>query len=280
MYNNPFFYKISSIKKQGTKKGNHTSIWTKNHNHSLLIYSFPTKKQVQIFSCKISQNHYIALTCTKCFYFFHNQHGKKTFSWWQKTPQSSQFNFSADVEQLIQLVTHSMYSTKEIFLRELVANANDAIQKSQNSLLMLVLCVIRGTIRTWENHQSPCTWDQWCDVDRPQWTRQTRVTICPRVTQSGRIFLIGYSHSCQNLLWNSEPKWRIAGLDWLIKELHREICLRQSSQTSPTNNIWPNKNEKTPTKKNFSILDNGSTWQKNFVMKQKKHNDWLHCNRI
>jgi len=47
----------------------------------------------------------------------------------KKTPQSSQFDFSADVGQLIQLVTHSMYSTKEIFLRELIANANDAIQK-------------------------------------------------------------------------------------------------------------------------------------------------------
>lgn len=39
--------------------------------------------------------------------------------------------FSADVAQLIQLVTHSIYSNKDVFLRELVANANDAIQKAQ-----------------------------------------------------------------------------------------------------------------------------------------------------
>jgi len=39
--------------------------------------------------------------------------------------------FSADVAQLIQLVTHSIYSNKDVFLRELIANANDAIQKAQ-----------------------------------------------------------------------------------------------------------------------------------------------------
>lgn len=40
-------------------------------------------------------------------------------------------SFDADVSQLIHLVTHSIYSTKEVFLRELLANANDAIQKAK-----------------------------------------------------------------------------------------------------------------------------------------------------
>jgi len=44
---------------------------------------------------------------------------------------SETFNFDADVSQLIHLVTHSIYSTKEVFLRELLANANDALQKAK-----------------------------------------------------------------------------------------------------------------------------------------------------
>ncbi len=39
--------------------------------------------------------------------------------------------FWADVAQLIQLVTHSIYSNKDVFLRELLSNASDAIQKAK-----------------------------------------------------------------------------------------------------------------------------------------------------
>jgi molecular chaperone HtpG len=43
--------------------------------------------------------------------------------------QTETLSFQTEVKQLLHLVTHSLYSNKEVFLRELVANAADAIDK-------------------------------------------------------------------------------------------------------------------------------------------------------
>ncbi|MBX3711632.1 MAG: molecular chaperone HtpG [Lysobacter sp.] len=45
------------------------------------------------------------------------------------TPQAETHAFQADVQQVLQLVIHSLYSNKDIFLRELVSNASDACEK-------------------------------------------------------------------------------------------------------------------------------------------------------
>lgn len=59
---------------------------------------------------------------------------------------TKQYSFEAETERLLELLTHSIYSNKEIFLRELISNASDAIDKARIKSLT-------DSNYLWENNQ-------------------------------------------------------------------------------------------------------------------------------
>jgi molecular chaperone HtpG len=48
---------------------------------------------------------------------------------------AEQFTFQAEIQQLLDILVHSLYTEREIFLRELVSNASDALNRIQYEML-------------------------------------------------------------------------------------------------------------------------------------------------
>jgi molecular chaperone HtpG len=53
----------------------------------------------------------------------------------QTTQTSESFEFKAEIQQLLSILVHSLYTEREIFLRELVSNASDALNRIQFEML-------------------------------------------------------------------------------------------------------------------------------------------------
>ena len=52
-----------------------------------------------------------------------------------QTPAAETLEFRAEVQQLLNILAHSLYTEREIFLRELISNASDALHRIQFELL-------------------------------------------------------------------------------------------------------------------------------------------------
>src|SRR4029450_11281903 len=78
-------------------------------------------------------------------------------------PQKETRGFQTEVRQLLQLIIHSLYSNREIFLRELVSNASDANDRLRFE-----------SVSRPELGQGDAGLPVWIDADREQGTVSIR----------------------------------------------------------------------------------------------------------
>ena len=53
----------------------------------------------------------------------------------EKDTKPESMGFRAEVQQLLNILAHSLYTDREIFLRELISNASDALHRIQFEML-------------------------------------------------------------------------------------------------------------------------------------------------
>lgn len=61
---------------------------------------------------------------------------------------TQKLEFQAETRQLLDIVTHSIYTDKEVFLRELISNASDAMEKLRHLQVQIIHGVDFPQLRT------------------------------------------------------------------------------------------------------------------------------------
>jgi molecular chaperone HtpG len=51
------------------------------------------------------------------------------------TTTTDSYQFKAEIKQLLRILVHSLYKDRDIFLRELISNASDALTRMQFEML-------------------------------------------------------------------------------------------------------------------------------------------------
>ena len=57
----------------------------------------------------------------------------------QMEKEHREFKFQAEISKVLDIVIHSLYTDKSIFLRELVSNASDALEKIKALIFTYIL---------------------------------------------------------------------------------------------------------------------------------------------
>jgi hypothetical protein len=61
----------------------------------------------------------------------------------QPTTDKKEHTFKAETRQLLDILIHSLYTEREIFLREMISNASDALTRLNFEMLTTGMCSIQ-----------------------------------------------------------------------------------------------------------------------------------------